>query len=297
MKDEDEYLRSKFFKLAFGIACVLALASIGKNAPATAAPYATDWIKGHNSRTRLIVGGAPKADGSIARYVALELALEPGWKTYWRHPGVSGGVPPQINWQGSRNLKDAKLKYPAPKRLKDPTGEAIGYKGSVVFPIAIKATTPSSPMVVNLKAFFGVCREICIPAEAHFKVTLAPNSFTQSPLPLINALRRVPVAAGSGAGTTPVLKSVKQIEAGEGRHGLIFDVHYPGGTAGADVFAETGDLLPMAMTKNVASSVPDTIRYEVIIRDTETWEKLAQQGIHLTMVSDAAASETHVPRP
>lgn len=302
MNVEGKLLRNPFSKMRLGMASArsllfMSLLFMNSAAPATAASYATDWIQGHNSRARLIVGGAPASDGTIARYVALELALAPGWKTYWRHPGVSGGIPPQLSWQGSQNLKRTKLKYPAPKRMADPTGEAIGYKKSVVFPIAVEARTPSSPMVVNLKAFYGVCREICIPAEAHFKVTLPPSSFMQSPTPLVKALRRVPVSADSNAGAKPVLKSVTKIEAGAGRHGLMFDVHYPGGTAGADLFAETGDLYPLAMTKKMAPSGSDTIQYKIVIKDAETWKQLAKKGLHLTMVSDSAASEMHVPRP
>ena len=82
--------------------------------------------------TRLLVGGAPRADGVIERYVALEVALQPGWKTYWRQPGSAGGIPPQVSWQGSANLGTATLLFPAPKRMVDQTGATIGYKGNVV---------------------------------------------------------------------------------------------------------------------------------------------------------------------
>jgi DsbC/DsbD-like thiol-disulfide interchange protein len=275
----------------------LGVVSMWFAATAVAAPYATDWIKGHNSRARLIVGGAPGPGGTLRRYVALELALEPGWKTYWRQPGSAGGIPPQLSWQGSVNLKTATLKFPAPIRMVDSTGVSIGYKKSVVFPIAIEVNAPSSPIVVDLKVFFGVCREICIPAQAAFKVTLSPNSFMQSPPQLIKALQRIPAVAGQTTKHNPVLKSITKRDAGSGRNGLVFDVHFPGGTAGADLFAETGDLLPLAMTKMVAKPQPNTIRYEVIVDEKERWRELVKTGLLLTIVSDAAASEVRVPRP
>ena len=283
-------------KLLLGLAS-LSIVSMWFTGATVAAPYATDWIEGHNSRARLIVGGAPGSGGTLQRYVALELALEPGWKTYWRQPGSAGGIPPQLSWQGSENLKAATLKFPAPIRMVDSSGAAIGYKKSVVFPIAIEANSPTRPMVVNLKAFFGVCREICIPAQAAFKVTLSAKSFMQSPPQLIKALQRIPAAAERAVKPSPVLKSVTKAKAGAGAHSLIFDVYFPGGTAGADLFAETGDLLPLAMTKVVAKPSPDTIRYQVIVDDAKQWRELTKTGLLVTMVSNAAASEVRVARP
>lgn len=262
-----------------------------------AAPYATDWIDGHNSRARLIVGGAPGLSGDVQRYVALELALQPGWKTYWRQPGTSGGIPPQLSWQGSVNLKKAAVKFPAPERMVDETGETIGYKKSVVFPVAIEPNDVSKPVVVNLKAFFGVCREICIPAQAAFKVTLGPRNFQQSPPQLIKALSRVPVGADINLKNKPLLKSVNMIDAGAGRHTLVFDVHFPGGTKGADLFVETGDELPLAMSKVVSQPSADTIRYGVSVDGADQWAGLAKSGLIVTMVSKGASSEARVPRP
>lgn len=276
---------------------LVGLASLWIAGSAAASPYATEWVDGHNSRARLLVGGAPGADGAIQRYVALELSMKPGWKTYWRQPGSAGGIPPQLSWQGSVNLKQAQLKFPAPKRMVDPTGATIGYKQSVVFPIAIEADAPSRPVVVNLKAFFGVCREICIPAQAAFKVTLQPNNFMQTPPELVKALSRVPVVATAIGGSAPRLKSVRKAVAGAGNNTLVFDVQFPGGTAGADLFAETGDHMSLTMSKVIGSPTPDTIRYEVAVRDAAQWRELAKQGMILTLVSNAAASEVRAPRP
>lgn len=289
---EDAPLPNVISTLLLSLASVWLIAS-----GAVAAPYATDWIEGHNSRARLLVGGAPGVGGAIQRYVALEIALQPGWKTYWRQPGSAGGIPPQLSWQGSVNLKQATLKFPAPTRMIDPTGATIGYKKSVVFPIAIEAELPSRPVVINMKALFGVCREICIPAQAAFKLTLGPGNFLQSPPELVKALRRVPATINELVTHKPRLKSVRKADAGSGRNALIFDVQFPGGTAGADLFTETGDQMSMAMSKAVGNPAPDTIRYQVVVKHAEQWRELANKGLIVTIVSDAAASEVRAPRP
>ena len=35
-----------------------------------------------------------------ARMTALQVELEPGWKTYWRSPG-DAGIPPHFDWQAA----------------------------------------------------------------------------------------------------------------------------------------------------------------------------------------------------
>jgi DsbC/DsbD-like thiol-disulfide interchange protein len=267
-----------------------------------AAPYATDWVEGHNSRTRLIIGGAPGSNGRVARYAALEIALSSGWKTYWRQPGSAGGIPPQLSWQGSSNLKSPKLHYPAPARFVDPTGATIGYKNSVVFPIAIEPEDPARPMVLNLKAFFGVCREICIPAQAAFQVTLGADLFLQTPPELAKALSRLPVTVvappGKAAvGPYPGLVRAAKTETSHASPVLLFDVRLPEGVSDADLFAETGDEQPLDMSEIVARPDANTVRFKVAVRDQAEWAHLARTGLVLTMVSERGASEIRLPRP
>ena len=45
---------------------------------------------------------------------ALKIQLQPGWKTYWRAPG-DGGIPPQFDWSGSKNIKGVQFHWPRPK--------------------------------------------------------------------------------------------------------------------------------------------------------------------------------------
>lgn len=267
---------------------------------AQATPYATDWVQGHNSRARIIIGGAPAANGSVERYAALEIALEPGWKTYWRQPGSAGGIPPYLDWNGSENLKRTTLKFPAPKRMVDPTGATIGYKNSVVLPVKLEPGDTSAPMIINLNALFGVCREICIPAQAAFKVTLPAALFRQTPPELAKALARVPRSAGDTTAVpsrAPALVASGKAPGNNAGNTLAFDVRFPGGTAGADLFAETGDHQSLAMSRAVAHPASDVIRYHVEVPDSETWQALGKNGIVLTMVSDAGASELRMPRP
>ncbi|WP_295171235.1 protein-disulfide reductase DsbD domain-containing protein, partial [uncultured Paracoccus sp.] len=66
-----------------------------------------------------------------ARILALELLLEPGWKTYWRSPGDTG-LPPQLDWAGSRNLSHVTLHWPAPQAIRSGETLEMGYHDRLV---------------------------------------------------------------------------------------------------------------------------------------------------------------------
>src|SRR5437763_343953 len=51
----------------------------------------TAWVRTDHLQLRLL-GAAIAADGTLP--AAVDIALAPGWDTYWRTPG-QGGVPPQ----------------------------------------------------------------------------------------------------------------------------------------------------------------------------------------------------------
>ena len=149
-----------------------------------AAEIASDWVEGHSSRARLVGGG----DGMAG----VELQLPEGWKTYWRTPGEAGGVPPSFDWSKSTNLDSAQVLYPAPKRFTDKAGDTIGYKGNVMFPVRLKPKDPSKPIDVQLALDYGVCKDICIPAEAELTLTVPPDAAAMRPTSSSTRWPRVP---------------------------------------------------------------------------------------------------------
>ncbi|MCH9764910.1 MAG: hypothetical protein K0U34_02815, partial [Alphaproteobacteria bacterium] len=115
------------------------------------AANATDgaWHEAYKVRSRLVAGHV--GEGATASPVAfVQIEMEPGWKTYWRNPGEAGGIPPEFDWTGSKNLSEANVLFPAPKRLVDPNGDTVGYKDGVIFPVRIAAKDAKKPVVLNL---------------------------------------------------------------------------------------------------------------------------------------------------
>ena len=157
--------------LPIGGALAAALSLLLCAAPALAADaFSTDWAPAAKSQARLIAGG-----GDLAGF---EIALSPGAITYWRDPG-DAGLPPTLDFSGSDNVASVEPEFPAPKRIKEADGgEAFGYEGNVVFPLAIKPRDPTKPATLKLNADFAVCEKVCLPAKAHLELKLpsAPGS-------------------------------------------------------------------------------------------------------------------------
>lgn len=96
--------------------------------------------------------------------LGLDLQLAEGWKAYWRSPGEVG-LPPQISWEGSKNLASAEILWPAPERFTAFGIENFGYYDRVVLPV--KAMLETAGEAVDLKAQVTLltCSDICVPHD------------------------------------------------------------------------------------------------------------------------------------
>jgi len=113
-------------------------------------------------------------------WLGLELAHQPHWHTYWRNPGDSG-LPTQLSWTLPAGLSAQELLWPVPKKIAIGSLTNYGYenKALLVVPIRVaadfKATTP---LHIQLKAQWLVCRQECIPQEGLFDLTLPAQGGT-----------------------------------------------------------------------------------------------------------------------
>ena len=99
----------------------------------------------------------------------IEIALDPGWKTYWRQPG-SSGIPPQFDFSGSRDFTAGNVAFPVPEHIMVPESDFVGYHGTVLFPFSGTIGAMSEEGRIHLNFLAGVCKDICIPANAQFNI-------------------------------------------------------------------------------------------------------------------------------
>lgn len=194
--------------------------------PGLAEP-ASPWASGFHSRARLVSGWSDGAD----HWLGVEILLDPGYKTYWRDPGESG-LPPRFDWTGSSNAQAIDLSWPAPTRTEDVGGIAHAYTKAVVFPVRVRADRPDKPVVLQLELEYGVCKEICIPAQAALALEVAKGDGAHRGL-VKEALARVPRPQPVGAEGPLAIAGLARLS-GE-KPSYRVDVRSP---EGATLFAE-----------------------------------------------------------
>jgi DsbC/DsbD-like thiol-disulfide interchange protein len=275
--------------------CALLLAAVAAVSIALAqgvarVALASPWVELHSARVRL-VGSAPAVKPAKTYLAGVEVTLEEGWKTYWRTPG-DAGVPPAFDWKGSTNVAAVKVHYPAPSRLLEPAAQAIGYKTAVTFPVEVTPSDATKPVNLRLTMDFGVCREICIPAEATLSLTLLPSQLEADASPALNAaLERVPRPQGSRRAGDPQLLRVTASLDGE-RPRLSIEARFPNGDQGADAFVEVPDGLYVPLPKRLPDAADGTLRFEVDLGRGDIARDLGGKILTITLVSTAGASES-----
>lgn len=288
----------------------LAVGAVGAADGATSAQAAdiaaaTPWVEKQNiSKARMIAGQVRKPGAKVSppqTYAGVELMVADGWKTYWRSSGDAAGVPPYFDFKGSSNVKQAKVLYPAPHRFSTPDGDSIGYKHKVIFPISLAPKDASKPMKLKLTMDYGVCSEICVPARAKFAVTIPAGG--KLPIlhaaPLVTALAKVPQFLGSSSAavnstskTLPVLRSAIAKGLMGKKPRIIFDVEYPGGLQGADLFVEGPDEAFVPQPQKVGQPQGKRQRFAIDLTKGADLDELKGKPLRLTLVSAAGQSET-----
>lgn len=148
---------------------LLLLAAIVPTRPAAAA--ASDWARGQKTMVRLFASGTDN-DGTLRG--AIEVALPPGWKTYWRNPGTAG-IAPEFDFAGSHNLDKAVVSFPVPEVVDDGYSVTNVYLGGMVLPFRAAVADPTKPVEIALTMHLGVCDEICVPDVVSAHLTVRPG--------------------------------------------------------------------------------------------------------------------------
>ncbi|WP_288820719.1 protein-disulfide reductase DsbD domain-containing protein [uncultured Leclercia sp.] len=118
-------------------------------------------------------------------HLLLDVALEKGWKTYWRSPG-EGGIAPSIAWQTPLPVQ---WYWPTPQRF-DVAGIATqGYQGNVTFPLVVKGKMPDTLSGVLT---LSTCSDVCILTDYPFSLDLSGPTERQFTYDFTKAMGTLP---------------------------------------------------------------------------------------------------------
>ncbi|CAN5140998.1 thioredoxin family protein [soil metagenome] len=150
----------RLFVLLLGwLLLVAPSANAQSSAPATG-PARTERIE-----AELVPMSAWAAPGSTA-IAAVRQRIQPGWHTYWRNPGDSGG-PTTLGWSLPSGVRAGDIVWPLPQRQRLQGLSNFGYEGEVLLPVPIDipaSARPGSTVHLAVEANFFVCSaEMCVP--------------------------------------------------------------------------------------------------------------------------------------
>jgi DsbC/DsbD-like thiol-disulfide interchange protein len=250
-----------------------------------ASPGESAWVSSNDSKVRL-VSGTPDIDGRPSLVAGVQLRMDPGWKTYWRNPGDSG-VPPSFDFKGSKNLKQAELLYPAPHRIADANGTAIGYDDEVIFPVKITPEHEGEPVELKLAFEYGLCKNLCIPNEVSLELGFAPDDGKGDATLLENALALTPKEAAPGL--LPAVENVTaDLDAPKPK--ITIDAVFPQGARGTDLFIN-GEETYVPVPKPAGPVADGKQRFIVDFGSAAEATALKGKTLTLTLVSDLGSTE------
>lgn len=248
---------------------------------------ASSWDADQRSALRLIAGSSES--GMPVLRAGIAMRVDPGWKTYWRYAGDSG-LPPTFDFTGSENVKSVTVLWPVPRRFADGAGgHSIGYTGEVVFPLRVTAQDARQPVTLRLKAEYGVCEKICIPAsgKAQLHLTGGPSSEDAA---VTAAELRVPKPAALGEPGPLSVRALRR-ETIASRQRVIIDVTAPNG-AEVDLFAEgPAPQWALPLPEPVESGPDGTRRFAFDVDGVPPGSSVAGAQIKLTLVAGNNAIE------
>ncbi|MEO8741383.1 MAG: protein-disulfide reductase DsbD domain-containing protein [Casimicrobiaceae bacterium] len=107
--------------------------------------------------------------------IALRLAMQRGWHTYWQNPGDSG-LATTLAWTLPQGTAAGPIQWPTPRPL--PVGPLVnyGYDGEVLLLVDVTAVPDflsAKAATLKARADWLVCKEICIPEGADLTLTLS----------------------------------------------------------------------------------------------------------------------------
>ena len=96
--------------------------------------------------------------------IGLQVNLNDGWKSYWRHSGDTG-LPTRIDFKNIDASKNPTILWPSPIIENSEFGTSLVYKDKNIIPIVIPNEKDSAPLKIEANIEMGVCRDICMPVK------------------------------------------------------------------------------------------------------------------------------------
>ena len=139
----------------------------------------SEWYKNTKipAETRLLITKLENIDNQKNNkiIVAVELKINDGWKVY-ANDASGMGMPPSPDFKGTLNYLNHKILWPKAEEVAEKIGADVikysVYHQKTIIPIEVELSKIENNHLINLHLDYGICRDICIPASADFKINV-----------------------------------------------------------------------------------------------------------------------------
>ena len=145
--------------------------------------FASELQRGPGLQVQLVADSASVAPGE-SFHAGLYFRLEEGWHIYWQNAGDSG-EPPTITWDLPPDVQAGSILWPVPKRIDVEPFVNYGYEDEVLLPIPMQIATTlgGDRLVLAADVHWLVCKEECIPGQAHLTLPVPIRQGKPTPDP------------------------------------------------------------------------------------------------------------------
>ncbi len=258
--------------------CALVLMLLGAG-PALAS--SSEWFDTDGARVRLVTSGKADADGQLTG--VLEIALQRGWKTYWRDPG-DAGVPPMLDVSTSTNIRQAVIDFPAPQRHDEGDYKWAGYDYPVGLPVTFQLDAAGQPAMIAADVFLGVCETICVPVKASLSLDPSSDPDNREDAAIVEtALAALPAAARADFGVAAISEP--------GAQTVLLEASVHGDPASAELFIAGEEGYTFTTPIRTVKDGKAYFATEVSLPA----QRGTGEGIHYTLTTDAGAVSGLLP--
>ncbi|MGI8966194.1 MAG: protein-disulfide reductase DsbD domain-containing protein, partial [Limisphaerales bacterium] len=124
------------------------------------------------TETHLILSAETARPGETI-WAGIQMQMPPGWHTYWKNSGESGG-PTEIKWEFSNGISAGEIQWQLPEKLSLGGLTTYVYQNEVVLlvPLQLAKDLTSGTLEIKAAVSWLECAELCIPGKADVKTTL-----------------------------------------------------------------------------------------------------------------------------
>ncbi|TAK96472.1 MAG: DUF255 domain-containing protein [Verrucomicrobia bacterium] len=133
----------------------------------------------HTRATLLLAASTAQPGDTVL--AAVRLQMDPGWHTYWRNGGDSGG-PTTIQWDLPPGITAGEIQWPTPEKftLEGLTTYVYHNEATLLVPLKLAADLKPGPLELKAKVAWLECEEQCFKGAASVHASLQIGGETQA---------------------------------------------------------------------------------------------------------------------